>query len=79
MAHGYSTALWTGERVARLIRERYGVRLHFKHVPKLLRGLGWSYQRPTSKAMERDDDAVRRWVQTEWPRIKKKRAAPRRP
>jgi transposase len=77
-AHGYSTALWTGERVARLIRERYGVRLHFKHVPKLLKKLGWSYQRPTSKAMERDDDAVRHWVHSEWPRIKKKRAARRR-
>lgn len=78
LAHGYSTALWTGERIARLIRERYDVRIHFKHVPKLLKQLGWSYQRPTSKAMERNDDVVRRWVQQDWPRIKKKGAA-RRP
>jgi transposase len=40
LAHGYSTTLWTGERIARLIRERYDVRTHFKHVPKLLKQLG---------------------------------------
>jgi transposase len=77
-AHGYSTQLWTGERIARLIRDRYQVRMHFKHVPKLLRQLGWSYQRPTSKAVERDDEAVNRWVKTRWPQIRKKRGA-RRP
>ena len=71
-AHGYSTELWTGERIARLVRERYGVRLHHKHVPKLLRQLGWSYQRPIGRPMERDEKGVQRWVRREWPRIKKK-------
>jgi transposase len=72
-AHGYSTELWSGERIARLIRDRYQVRMHFKHVPKLLRQLGWSYQRPTRRAAERDEAAVARWTASEWPRIKKKR------
>ena len=70
---GYTTQLWTAERVQRLVAERFGVRYHVHHVPKLLRQCGWSYQRPTGRAIERDEEAIERWVQKDWPRIKKKR------
>ena len=71
---GYATQLWTAERIQRLVLEHFGVRYHANHVPKLLRQCGWSYQRPTGRAVERDEAEVRRWVRDEWPRIKKKRA-----
>ena len=73
-AAGYSTQLWTADRIRRLLLERYGVRYHVNHVPKLLRQCGWSCQRPTGRALERRDDKVRGWVRREWPRIKKKPA-----
>ena len=71
-ASGYSTQLWTAERIRRLMLERFGVRYHVNHVPKLLRQCGWSCQKPTGRALERSEDKVRRWVRHDWPRIKKK-------
>jgi transposase len=71
-AHGFATDLWTLDRVAQVIETDTGVRYHPGHVWKLLRDkLGWSRQRPARRAVERDDEAIARWVTTEWPRIKR--------
>jgi transposase len=76
-AHGLGTDLWTLDRVAAVIEADTGVAYHPGHVWKLLRDkLGWTRQRPARRAVERDDDAIARWVATDWPRIK--RGAPRR-
>ena len=37
-----------------------------------LRQRGWSCQRPVGRALERDEDKIRRWKQQRWPEIKKK-------
>ncbi len=71
-AHGFPTPLWTCPRVARLIRDRCGVRYHEGHVWKLLRALHWSPQRPVGKARERNEQAIREWRKKTWPGIKKK-------
>ena len=41
----------------------------------ILRQLGWSCQRPTARALERDEEAIRYWKRVRWPRLKKKRSA----
>jgi transposase len=74
-AAGYSTDLWTGRRVAQLIRERFGVTYHFNHVGRLLHDLGFSPQQPQRRASERDEEAIARWRREDWPRIKKRAAA----
>lgn len=71
-AQGYRTLLWTTERIARLIREQCGVRYHRDHVGRILSRLGWSCQRPTGRARERDAKAIERWKRRRWPEIKKK-------
>jgi len=71
-AFGYATGLWTAARVRELIEYRTGVRYHEDHVWRLLRKLGWSCQRPTGRALERNEQAIVRWKKVEWPRIKKK-------
>jgi transposase len=71
-AHGYATALWTTERIARLIHRQFGVRYHRDHIGRLLGQMGWSCQRPTGRARERKDEEIARWKRVEWPRIKKK-------
>jgi transposase len=76
--HGFSTELWSLERVATVIQREFGVRYHPAHVWRILNALGWSCQRPERRARERDDQAVKEWRQKDWPRIKKtpeKRAA----
>lgn len=71
-AHGYPNDLWSGRRVSRVIRDIFGVTLHHKHVPRLLHTLGWTCQKPTGRAVERDEAGIARWVARDWPRIKKK-------
>ena len=71
-AHGYGTDLWTLPRVAALIERAFGVRYHPAHVWKILRGSGWSPQKPERRARERDEDAIARWRRRRWPHIKKR-------
>lgn len=73
-AAGFPTDLWTCPRVADLIDSRFGVRYHVDHIGRLLRSLGWSPQKPTRRAIERDEVCIQRWMKQEWPRIKKKPA-----
>ena len=73
-AQGYSTALWTIGRVAALIQEITEVKYHKGHVWKILRGLGWSSQRPVGRALERSEQAIGDWKKKQWPAIKKKRS-----
>jgi len=67
LAHGYQSDLWTLERIGVLIRRLFGVHYHPGHVWKVLRKLGWSPQRPTTRARERDEAAVAHWVRRRWP------------
>jgi len=71
--YGYATSLWTIGRVAALIEQKTGVKYHKGHAWKILRGLGWSSQRPVGRALERDEKAIAHWKKKQWPAIKKKR------
>ena len=74
-AFGFATGLWTAARVRDLIEYRSGVRYHEDHVWRILRQLGWSCQRPTGRALERDEQNIRHWKKYRWPQIKKKPSA----
>ncbi len=69
--HGYHTELWTLARVAEVIDEHFGVVYHPSQVWRILRAMRWSCQKPERRARERDEEAIRRWHQEDWPRIKK--------
>ncbi len=69
---GYETNLWTLERVAELIERDCGVKYHPGHVGWLLGKLGWSCQRPTGRALQRDEAVIERWKKRRWPELKKK-------
>jgi transposase len=71
-AHGFSTDLWTLPRVAEVIAKTFGVRYHPAHVWKILRGEGWSCQKPERRARERDEEAIQNWRDKRWPHIKKR-------
>jgi transposase len=70
-AHGYATDLWTLPRIRDVIERVTGVRYHEGHVWRVMRQLGWSLQKPTTRARERDEEAIRRWVRERWPQLKK--------
>jgi len=70
-AHGFLNDLWTLPRVATLIERQSDVRLHPGHVWRLLGQLGWSLQRPSGRAVQRDEAAIARWKKQTWPALKK--------
>jgi transposase len=70
-ALGFDTSLWTAWRVGLLIEETCGVQYHPGHVWRLLKQLGWSCQRPTGRALERNEAAIRHWKRVRWPALKK--------
>lgn len=68
--HGWPNDLWTASRVARLIKDHFGIDYHPEHVRKVLKGrLNWTSQRPRRKARERNDKEVERFKGDELPRI----------
>ena len=71
IAAGYSTEMWTLKRIGTLIEEKFGVHLVPSSVWRLLAGMGWSVQRPTGRARERDEGAIRNWKAKRWPALKK--------
>jgi transposase len=71
-AHGFATDLWTLPRVAEVIERTFGVRYHPAHVWRILRGEGWSCQKPERRARERNEPAIQHWRQHRWPHIKKR-------
>ena len=74
-AFGFATNLWTLARVAVVIKRLTGVHYHPANVWRLLQNLGWTLQRPAKRARERDEAAIREWVSTRWPKVKKTGAA----
>ena len=69
--YGYEVDLWTTERVAALIEEKFGVRYHPDHVRKILHGMDFSSQKAEGWAREHDEEKVRGWVRNTIPDVKK--------
>jgi transposase len=70
--HGYRTELWTLQRIAEVIEKHFGIAYDPSSVWHILHRMGWSCQKPESKAREQNPEAVVQWRQTDWPRIKKR-------
>lgn len=69
---GFTSGLWTGPMIGDLIFERFQVRYHHQHVPRLLHQLGFSVQRPRKRLARADLEAQNTWVRERFPDIKKK-------
>jgi transposase len=70
---GYATQLWTLSRMAEVVERELGVAYDPSQIWRILTALGWSCQKPESRARERDEQAIARWRHVDWPRIKKSR------
>jgi transposase len=72
--HGFPTELWTGKRVAQLIRQEFGVHFNPDYLTTWLRARGCTPQMPSRIPRQRDPKKIARWLKMDWPRIKKKRS-----
>jgi transposase len=71
IVNGYRTDLWTTARIAEVIEENFGVRYHRDHIGRFMNSLGWTWQKPERRALERNESAVEKWKREQWPRVKK--------
>ena len=65
-------ALWTAAMVQTLIAERYKVKLSHSSVCRLLHQLGLSAQRPLWRAYQQNPEAVKHWLATDYPTIRRR-------
>lgn len=70
-ASGFGSELWTCKRVAEVIQKSFRVEYNVDYVAEVLRRMGWTPQRPTTRAKERDEKKILGWRRRTWPRIKK--------
>ncbi len=71
-ACGFIGAVWTRARVADVIKREFGVTYHRDHIGRLLKAIGWTVQKPTERATQRDEEEIAAWRERKWPEIKKK-------
>jgi transposase len=72
-AYGFRGAIWTRQRVAVVIQQAFGIDISLPTVGRLLRACGWSLQKPTRRAKQRDEEAICAWKEDRWPEVEKKR------
>jgi transposase len=70
--HGFPTDLWTGPRLAHMIRQEFDVDLNPKYLTVWLRNRGFTPQMPHRVPRQRDPVAIAAWLASDWPRIKKR-------
>jgi transposase len=71
VAAGFETEQWSLRRIAALIRREFGVAYHPRYLGRPLKALGFSVQRPATRARERDERAIAAWPRRDWVAIKK--------
>src|SRR4051794_19426561 len=77
-AYGFRGQVWTCARVAKVIEWEFGPRYHKDPVGRMLKGLGWTPQQPIRRAIQRDDEAIRRWREETWPGLLRRAIRERR-
>ncbi len=68
---GYSTDLWSGPPIRHLIKHKFKIEYHPKHIPRLLKNLGLELKFPERRALEQDPKALREWKNKRFPEILK--------
>lgn len=77
-AYGFRGEVWTCPRIAEMIEMEFGVSYHKDHVSRLMKELGWTPQVPHTRAIQRDEAAIRRWRLEIWPELRRQATQERR-
>jgi transposase len=70
--YGFDFGLWTRSIVAAMIHDRFKVSLTLPSIGRLLASLEITPQKPLRRAYERDEAAVQKWKEQEYPELRKR-------
>ena len=70
-AFGFSGEVWTRRRIAQVIEREFGVSYDPSQVGRILKGCGFSVQKPALRAAQRDEEAICDWRDRRFPELKK--------
>lgn len=73
-AYGFCGEIRTRRRVGRVIEREFGVSYHPTQAGRILKGCGFSLQKPALRAAQRDEDAIRQWRDRRFPELNKGRS-----
>ena len=68
-------ALWTRAAVGQLIETEFNIKLSVRGVGKYLKRWGFTPQKPIRRAYEQSTEAVKKWLDEEYPSIAAKAKA----
>ena len=71
-AYGFHGEVWNSRRLAKAIKEEFGVSYHPDHCGHLARKLGYSLQKPVERATQRNEGGIEHGKAHHWPDLKKK-------
>lgn len=71
LAHGYETNLWTLPRLSAVMKKVAKVKFSEVWTWNIVRGLGFTPQKPQIKAIQRDEAAIAGWCEKTLPGLKK--------
>ena len=72
-AYGFEGNIWNRKRVKLLIEERFGICYSERQSDRIIKGMGFTTQRPKKVDYRQNEDNIRQWKEIELPKIKKKR------
>jgi transposase len=67
---GFDFGLWTRQIVSDLIKDKFGVDICLSSTGELLHRLDLTPQKPLRRAYERDEEAVKTWIDEVYPKVK---------
>lgn len=72
---GFATELWTARRIAQVIQRKWGITFNPRYLNAWLTSRGITPQKPQRRPRERNEQAIREWVRSTWPRLQNALAA----
>jgi transposase len=70
-AFGFRGEVWTEPRIADVVRREFGISYHPSQIGRILKQCHWSRQKPVRRARQRDEEAIKKWKEEQWPELKK--------
>lgn len=71
-AYGFQGEVWTAPRIKMVIKETFNIDYHERHIPKLLKKMDFTIQKPKLIDSRQSPEKVNEWREEKLPSIKKK-------